>query len=57
MEGRGDDLEIGNLESPLGGEELFAHREDRVPWMGAALPAGIHLALRSVALLVQALLA
>jgi len=57
MEGRGDDLEIGNLESPLGGEELFAHREDRLPWMGAALPAGIHLALRSVALLVQALLA
>ena len=56
MEGRRHDLEVGNPESSVCGKELFAGREDGLWWMGAALPAGIHLALRSVPVLVRALL-
>ena len=57
MEGRRHDMEIGNPESPFCGKELFAGREDGLWWMGAALPARIHLALRPIPVLVQALLA
>lgn len=56
MEGRRDDLEVGDPKSSFCGKELFSHREDRLQRMGKALPAGIHLALRPVPVLVQALL-
>lgn len=56
MEGRRDDMEIRNLESPLCGKELFAHREDRLLCLGKALSARIPLVLRPVQVLVQALL-
>ena len=35
MEGRRDDMEIGDVESPLGSKELFAHREDRLLCLGS----------------------
>ena len=57
MEGRRHDLEVGNPQSSLCGKELFAGREDGLWWMGAALPAGIHLVLWPIPVLVQALLA
>ena len=56
MEGRRNDVEIRHAQSSVRGEELFAGREDRLWWMGTALPTGIHLALWPVAVLVQALL-
>jgi hypothetical protein len=52
VEGRRHDVAIGDLESPFGGKELFADREDGLLWLGKALPAGIHLALRALPLLV-----
>jgi hypothetical protein len=56
MEGRRDDMEIRDLESPLCGKELFAHREDRLLRLGETLSARIPLVLRPVQVLVQALL-
>jgi hypothetical protein len=56
VEGGCYDLEVGDLQSPVCGKELFANREDRLFRMGASLPAGIHLALRPIPLLVRALL-
>jgi hypothetical protein len=56
MEGRGNDVEIRNPQSSICGKELFAGREDRLWWMGSALPTRIHLALWPVAVLVQAML-
>jgi hypothetical protein len=47
---------VGNFESAWSHEELFADREGCLLRLGQALPAGIHMALRTVALLVQTLL-
>ena len=55
MEGRRHHVAVGNLESAWGREELFADREGRLLGMGT-VSAGFPLALRTVALLVQALL-
>jgi hypothetical protein len=55
VEGRRHHVAVGNLESAWGREELFADREGRLLGMGT-VSAGIPLALRTVALLVQALL-
>jgi hypothetical protein len=48
---------VGNFESAWRDEKLFAGREGRLLRLGEVLPAGIPLALRTVALRVQALLA
>jgi hypothetical protein len=56
VEGRCDDLEVGNPESSLCDKELFADRTGSLPRLGPPLPAGIQLALRSIPLLAQALL-
>ena len=55
MEGRRHDMAIGNLESPRGHEELLADRAGRLLRMGA-VPAGIQMAVRTLSVLVQALL-
>jgi hypothetical protein len=57
VEGRRHDLEIRDLKSSLCGQELFADRENGLWRLGPALPARIPLALRSIPLLVRALLA
>ena len=56
MEGRRHHVAVGNFEFASAHEELFADREGCLLRLGEALPAKIHLALRTVALLVQALL-
>ena len=56
MEGRRHHMAVGNFESAWGHEELFAGRAGSLLRLGQALPAGIYVALRTVALLVQALL-
>ena len=55
MEGRGHHVAVGHFEFAWRHEELFADREGRLLGMGT-LPARIPLALRTVPLLVQALL-
>lgn len=56
MEGRRHHVAVGNFEFAWAHEELFADREGCLLRLGEALPARIHLALRTVALRVQALL-
>jgi hypothetical protein len=55
VEGRRHDMEIGYIESPRRHEELLADRADWLLRVGE-VPAGIQMALRSVAVRVQALL-
>jgi hypothetical protein len=57
VEGRRHHVAVGNLESAWRDEKLFTGRAGRLLGMGEILPAGIPLALRTVALRVQALLA
>ena len=56
MAGGCHDVAIGDLGSSRGSKELLADRKDRLQRMGTALPAGIHVDLPSVPVLVQALL-
>ena len=56
MEGGRHHVAVGNFASAWSREELLADREGCLRRLGKALPAGIHLALRTVALLVQTLL-
>ncbi|MGD9502116.1 MAG: hypothetical protein AB7V40_06480, partial [Methyloceanibacter sp.] len=49
-------MEIGNPESPWRHQELLADREGCLHRLGQTLSAGLRVALRAVALLVQTLL-
>jgi hypothetical protein len=55
MEGRRNDMEIGDAQSSVGHKELFANRENGLPRMGL-VSARLAQALRSGPVLVRAVL-